>query len=417
MSEEPIKYEPGDHERKRLEEALAGEKLIKETFDELTNNVKYKEFFEQYHPGSVSEFIKEYANQKAQWARFGGMYIKLEEDRAVQFREDAEQYLWLVNQKKLFNIQCLWRAGKIELDGVESIYEFTWHWEMDTKRCPFLPPITHEEFDVLKKAIVSENGFGMGPTYKGDDFFAQMSFKWQGYDEFKKYYNAHGESPFPDWYNFYDMYMGTGNLFLLEDLRGPKEIRYMMIGHDYIYPEQKFLENHPEVELPFEVLADKAKQTPVQVPAPAAPIESRPFLQNNDDTVLEFMNRFDEAEELIDYAGYCIDALRESYEEHYDIEGIVDFLLHAEDVIPMKASWNWEEGLHDAMYEYKHKKELEVLDDVFEDYLMRKENNIPLDLNNEYLTYAEMGKGFAVNWKAKVLAGRKVCGEPEDFNF
>src|SRR5665213_924310 len=103
-----------------LKNEETAKRIINETYEDLKNNSKYKEYFEQYRPDSIEEFIKSYSQQKGNcWLRHGEMYLKLENDAHNWFRVEADKCLWEIQQKKLFNLQCLWRAEKIQLEGVE----------------------------------------------------------------------------------------------------------------------------------------------------------------------------------------------------------------------------------------------------------------------------------------------------------
>ena len=412
MSEEQKENKPENIVNKTLEESLEQERIIRESVDDLTNNFKYKETFDLYNSDSVKEFIKDYANERSSWLRYGEMYEKIELDRVSKPHEDAENYLGFIIQKKMFNQQCLWRAGEIELEGVESIYDF-WAWERDYKRCPFIEPITREEWDVFKKALDSGNFNDAGPLIKEDDFWSRAMFRFQGYDEFKKYYVEHGgENPFPDWYKYYDMYFGTAKLFLLDDLKGPQELNYMHIGHDYQHPEQKSLEEHPEIIVP------KKKIVKPQVAAKPAPVvDKRPMIDSDDENILSLMEEFGEEKEVLEFGKYCADALEESMDREMDMNDVTDFLLHVDEVLPIKDCWDWREGLVNLMEEYKDKKKMAAIDPAFDDYRMRIENNIPLETGKQYLTYAKMLRELADAFKRKVLDGRKVLGEPEDFSF
>jgi hypothetical protein len=413
MNDKPKAYAPGDHERERLQKELDKQKLVKDTFDDLTNNPKYKEFFDLYHPGSIESFIKAYSTYKGMWMTSGPMFMKLEEERAVQFRKEAEGYLWIINQKKMFNQQCLWRAGKIKLEGVESIYDF-WRWEKDTKRCPFLEPITREEFELVKKADASSNLNDAGPLFDENNLFAGMMFHWQGYDEFKKYYNENGgANPFPDWYNYYDMHFGTGDLFHLEDVKFEKEDRYCLIGHDFQFPDQKVLEKHPDIMVPKKAVVQK----PIPVEVSKVPVDNRPYLQTDDHQILRFMNQFEEDKQIKEYGNLCVDALEDKMGADIDTNDLVEFLLKVNEPLPIKASWNWLEGLQELKNEYRGKKQLEVLDDVYSEYLLRISNDIPLDFDEQYEHMANSAKGLGDAFKEKVLLGRKILGEPQDFNF
>jgi hypothetical protein len=46
------------------------------------------------------------------------------EDDSIKWIGLASKYLEIIQQKKLFDIQCLWRAEKLELKEISICYQF-----------------------------------------------------------------------------------------------------------------------------------------------------------------------------------------------------------------------------------------------------------------------------------------------------
>ena len=95
---------------------------------DLRNETKYKEFFSGYHPDDVEEFIKAYSGRKITWINWGKFYYEHNEDHQLRFYNQAQQCLWQIQQKKLFNLQCQWRAEKIKIPGIVTTIDFR-YWE------------------------------------------------------------------------------------------------------------------------------------------------------------------------------------------------------------------------------------------------------------------------------------------------
>src|ERR1035437_4003016 len=105
------------YKAEELKKEEENQRIINESYEDLQNNPKYKEFFEQYNSDSVKEFMKHYALEKGSWTKHGKLFLQMELKFTNQFRTHAYEGLWEIQQKKLFNLQCLWRAEQIELIG------------------------------------------------------------------------------------------------------------------------------------------------------------------------------------------------------------------------------------------------------------------------------------------------------------
>src|SRR4051812_37030221 len=96
-------------------EALA-QKLLKE----LNADRRYDDFFSQYRADTIASFKEAFARHKADYLLNGAWYKKHKQKLELHWFEKAYEMLWHIQQKKLFDLQCLWRAEKITLEGVEA---------------------------------------------------------------------------------------------------------------------------------------------------------------------------------------------------------------------------------------------------------------------------------------------------------
>lgn len=363
------------------------QRIINETYEDLKNNLKYKEFFEQFNADSVKQFIKDYAREKGSWLRFGEMYIRKELNSANDFRERAWQGLWEIQQKKLFNLQCLWRAEKIVLPDVESIYDFM-YWQDVIKTCPFLDPISEEEVDLYKLYLKSNNARIENSKW----------ISWQNYDSFKQdYLGDNDESILPDWYEFYDNRMGTGSLFLLPDIRGIKERKYLIKGRDY------------EKEVRKEIYS--------ALTLPVVPGDPRPLIDNSDLNLDSFIKEFEKDKLLLEY--HRLYKNEHFKEDSYDVDviEIVYKLDEIEEILPIKTHWNWKEAIEQVWNDFPIFMTHESMDSVYEDYLFRLNSGIPFEMNEYELREIQKGGATTKLLKQMVLEGRRLKDEPMDFNF
>src|SRR6188508_624011 len=82
---------------------------------ELQQSETLNKLLEITYPTSRESFISEYAREKVQWIEYGPRYIEwlLRDD--LHWVNDATNRLKEILQKKLFDLQCRWRAEKIEV--------------------------------------------------------------------------------------------------------------------------------------------------------------------------------------------------------------------------------------------------------------------------------------------------------------
>jgi len=215
-------------------------KTKKQILKELKANPKAIAFLSGYEEGSAERFLESFAGTKEMLLKNGETWRKLE-DRDV-YRDTAEDLYWLIGQKKLFNLQCQWRAGLISLPVINS-WEFL-YWEQNINSCPYMEDATPEEIDVLIQYLES------APYYEIDN----LPNEWQHHDEFRDEETGIGAGDFyPDWYHFYDTHFGTQNLILLPDIKGEEEDKYRAIwrnrnGYDREIPPARkpFIDTGPE---------------------------------------------------------------------------------------------------------------------------------------------------------------------------
>jgi hypothetical protein len=351
---------------------------------ELRNSHKYKDFFSAYHPDDVEEFIKNYARRKVSWINWGRYFYEHNEDRELRFYNLTSDCLWQIQQKKLFNLQCQWRAERIKIPGIVTTIDFR-YWEYNIRQCNFVSPISQWECELYLEYLHSEDS-EIDP--KAND----LEFEWQDFLRFTEEFHKNTESEefvIPLWYKFYDERLGTGSLMALPDIRGEKESRYL-----------KSYYNH--------VNSDKTIQKP------------RLFGNEGDDNYLSVYNpdvieKFVSMYENKETLRYFL-----SYEKSRHLSDVEDELAEVafkelrelKDTIPVHASSNWKMAIIDAWEDYKRKQVIKLIPLVYENYLQKQELGI------SYETEVNAGlKEETEEWKYAILKGRELASEPPDFNF
>ena len=107
-----------------------------EQFEEdMRNNPKYQPFFAPYGKTWVDYFMKEHAEYRFK------AFAQLERNRHdhdypyKEIETMAHQFLDEILEKKLFNVQCFWRAGEIDLPYIRLTSDFNF-FSKDLKNCP-----------------------------------------------------------------------------------------------------------------------------------------------------------------------------------------------------------------------------------------------------------------------------------------
>ncbi len=376
-----------ERERKEWEEKF--KKIEEETLTDLKSNPRYTSFFEQYNKSSVDFFIQWYAHHKARLLVYSNFCLDLEEDKITKYYNKAEEIIWDIQQRKLYDLQIKWRAEQIKIPEIEISYEFD-YWERNIKSCPFLTPITQDEFD-LYMAYLNYSSYD-------DIFYWDINGNnYQDYKDFKKQYfylDKHEEyhRDAPPWYEFYESRTGLGVLYLLPDLRGTKEDFYI---HLYINNKRKEEEEKNKGKPKAEVKHD-----------------SREYIPWGNDYMQEFVRKFEDEDTYRKYLTYR--TLIEMDDD--DLAEALNTLHYADWVMPIDYNKNWKEAIIKAAHNYERLKLIEEMPRVYADYLFRLNAGIKFEGDYDHLRDKYLNE-LIDHFKNEILQGRMLNGEPTDFDF
>lgn len=375
------------HLQDKFEEELRVEIIRQQTEEELRSQSMYQEFFKQFNPHSVESFIKNYARRKALYLTRGQEYLNLQEQKDLKYKMLAEEALWAIQQKKLFNLQCQWRAEQVRLKGVEHTTQFL-TLGTNIQHCPYISPVSKAELELYIKFLKS----GQANQVFGFE-------NWQDYDAFKAeaddcYFpgiDGPLESRMPSWYKFFDEHMGTGYLIGLPDTRGEKEQKYRAVARKQQLKEIKNSESKN-------------------------PADGRPFLSIFDTTIVEsFVKQFEDKRTL----KYCkaVEEFQSQMDDNIELDDALETLRLASTKVNIRANADWKEAIIDAARQYELSQVADALPAVHQEYVFRLENgiNFPQSLSDkkreEYtFTLSDLAK-------SQILLGRKLLGEDQNMNF
>lgn len=353
-------------------------------YDELKNSEAAKAYFSNYQPDSIENFMRNYATRKIHLIQcqefYSGEYHE-KEISELDFQKKAEEMLGLILQKKLFNIQLRWRAGQLVIDGVDVAYDFVF-WAKHVLACPFIPPITRHEVELMKEYLL---------RFDEDDGIDDYFYSWQDYDELTSKSENGLMDDLPRWYEFYDSRMRTGALLVLPDHKGTKEEFYLDL-----------------IRIPA---AENNTQSGNPEPAP--------YLFAWGQEVFDFAKYFETDKHfraLFKYYKYYEEKehQRPNYE---DLEEAVRFLLTADRPVYPNAHLTWDKAILAAAKEYKNTKIVEALDFVFDEYLMMKELGFTKEKSLEEIEKEYNEDHLVQLFRKSILKGRVLNGDPEDFNY
>lgn len=367
--------------QEEIQRTIEREKLITEIESDLRTNSKYMEFFNKYQSSSIDSFIGFYKQVKASWIQWGNMYSSIEESRTLKYSRIAYELIWQIQQKKLFNLQCQWRAEAIQLPGIETTHDFM-YWELMIFNCPFLSPISEDEYDLFSEYILSDNF----------EIDSMLDYDWQDYDQYKdEYHNIENGITMPEWYQFYDSRTGTGSLLDLPNIRGEKEKFYL----------QLFFENDREKN--FEKYNHSSK-----------PDSRPPFKYYKDEVLEEFVNTFEDPKVKEFYR--VIKNNKSVYvESNDDLREAIETLLQAGD-IEMQYADTWQKSIIRTAKLYEVQRIYNAFSTTYKNYISRLKMGIGFDTES-IESNIEITASIIKISKENILAGRVLNGEPADFNF
>jgi hypothetical protein len=368
--------------------ALLEEKELKMQWRKhLEEDATIQDYFKTYHSSSVQDFITTYVNNKYHWYKHGDMYKKLADDKQAKWIELAHEHLGFILQKQLFDLQCLWRAEEIKLEGVAITYDFD-YWENDIFNCHFLKSITNADVDLYQEYLL-----------KNDIVVPRFSFSedWQNYDEIKaSYHGDEEEGQMPEWYEFHNLRTGNTKLLLLPDLRGQKEAFYCQV----YFKSQQFKE-------------EMAKNQAIMKADPNYDPDTRPFLDSFDKNILSFfIQTFEDRETQLrqKYFSEGIGLFNVVENKEY-YRNLLENLLDAKEIIPIEAHYNFKEALRKAHDDFTCKKIAEHLPMAHEQYLFNKKMGFIVSKHEDFRdTIRE-------KHIERFLNGRELNGEERNLDF
>ena len=361
-----------------IQELLNEKELKIQWRKEIDQNEAIQEYFKRYRETSINDFINDYLHKKYMWFRFGDLYKKMADDYRSKWIELAHDHLEIILQKKLFDLQCLWRAEQIVLEGVEICFDFV-IWQNDILNCPFIEPLTASDIEMYQEYLLQEETELIN-YHSGDE--------WQDYEEIKGgHLNPEGNYlEMPEWYEFHNQRTGNTNLFLLPDIRGEKENFYSDL----------YFKNKEKEEVKHEQSV-------------STPIDKRPSLSTYDEETVSFFVKTFETKDIQSKHKYYEES--NSIQDNMYYEDLIREMIESKENIPIRANEDFREALVLAHNEYRCKKVADHLPLAFEQYQFNI--NMGLSVGDKDSFYKDLRSTYV----DRFIAGRVLNGEEPTLDF
>lgn len=352
----------------------------------VANNTELQAFLSQFSETSVDYFIKDYIRQRRFVVGIYKHILSYELKFSNQDKSNAEEFFWQIQHKKLYEAQCLWRAGKIDIPQIKITHDFR-YWQHSVKHCPFIEPVQPEDIELLKQFLLEKGHELMVNGFWG------LSF--HDYDEFRSEDDDEGDSFYPPFYDYWDLRRGTGQIRRLPDVRGEQEDHYLSLYR-----------NREKEEAPITSTFDPT-------------YEYKPFLNSyNEDLVETFIKVSGDTEFLRYY--------KKHNERNEDTAEDEEYSLHELKVLskgmprdyPLEIrSLSWRKNIMATISKYKHELYASYLDEIYESYCLEREMGLELDLDDKQIWHMEAERQVSVRVRDYILQGRELAGEPRDWSF
>jgi hypothetical protein len=359
-----------------------------EVEQDLLTNSRYDAFFAQHHPKLRESFARSYAQHRQLWTDYGDMYERMLQGRLTEFETEATERLLDIQRKKLFDLQCRWRAEQVTLPGVVVSWDFN-ALNRNVQNCTLIPPITEDEL-ALYLAFLAQ------ADYEAD--LHRRHFAWQDYDLIRQSVTEDDpdstwfDGEVPEWYHFHNQHTGHEALLRLPNLRGEKEERYLAVWR-------------ADGQATRETAQESAPPAPAPDPRPTHLYGEEERAWEN-----EFVRQF-EPTQLRRQRDAYVEANPIAKYEDEELERVLEALNALNEPVPMEAHADWRQAILQGYYSFRLRKLQTMLPVVYQAYCQRQEWGISYP-NEEYNDY-----GLANALREGLLKGRELLGEPRNFDF
>jgi hypothetical protein len=341
---------------------------------QLESNPAYRELREDYFESERDDklFKEHYGRELAHALSWGPRTINYTHRNKNPFLYYAEDALCEIQQKKLFDLQCQWRAELVDIPGIYTTCDFE-YWEENIREADFLSSISEGELKIYMDYLESSE--------------YRVNWKchtWQDYGAIKNDYNHNsGRSLIPPWYHYHNYATQNSSLLQLPDIIGEKEKIYLQKYEEY---RTDTLKKNPSADIP----------------------DNRPRLSTNYETVENFLLQFKFSTGLYEYVKGIRDETQGSIAWRY-YEDATEYLIDEPEPLPIEENEDWKEAFLDVVYKYRNGRVAKLLPDIYADYLQNKlDKTLPNRKTFIYKKEQQVRKNIAADYKKMIDIGRQL---------
>ena len=412
------------------------------------NSLKYNErvqlYLSKYNPEMNDNFLRDYVLQKKIFIAEGESAAQKATERDENIIELAQKCLLEIQLKKLFDVMLQWNANMFKHESIEVCRDYE-KWEYQLTDCPFLSPISKEEFELyLQYAQSPEFDYeaqtllalmakyfdiewheknSQNADKDEEDMMDEMQtedieneckawdkdIEWDDnaeVDKEIKWQHFVNQPDFPAWFAYNNAHTNNGDYLKLPQIRCVKENFYIQLEEED--PNTLGINEEDDDDM------DDMDFEPVKPNATAFDYYTvkKFILACEDKDVLDKFTKYYDANphEIWQY--------NKERERHAWLEAnareAFEQLIGMKKLVPSLANKDWRKALIDARDEFRKQEIVKMLPYVFSDYCMRLNTGIGFDWQYERGAVQLFATEYIRN---RILRGRLLNGESEDFNF
>lgn len=305
--------------------------------EELLNNEALWKHYSEYSEASIENLIEVYALYKARLTIHGN-YTRYHHEYVLEEWTDRCWFaLGEIQSKKLFDLQCRWRAGEIDdLPGIKWTHDFG-GLGIPVLDYEAIPPVTEADIDHYISYLKT-------PAGQIQIYYGLNSH--QNYDQIRRAH-VNGNGYMPEYYNYHYQTYGNTHLLTLPDIREEEEDRLIDLAIDLNKKR---------------IAAKKEKPQPAIKP-------SVPYHREEAKIALaEFLGEKQMVTFLRDLEKWV------NEKPSFETDWAMDYLSRCyPDSVPMPAAPCWQEAIQRAALDHISLKVQEKLPGTYEEYLMKKQ--------------------------------------------
>lgn len=334
---------------------------LKEIIDDLNSNEVYQPFFKKYGQNFKEIFINRYSEMKLKCLEKKEKQDDDEEKEEIDWMNTAYRHLFVIQHKKLFDVQCQWRADKITLPGVEITNSFLL-WTNDILNCPHIEPINDEDIAWYKEFLLSD----------GSAIDSWGWFSWHEFDELKNLLlTGHAKDDYyPQYFDFHNRKTGNEIYLSLPDLAKEREEKWLKMYHRKLGSEGK-LHKH----VPGSITLDEVKM----------------IHHNMDETADFFVHTYENKKVQQAFSTFNkLVANKQTNQDLEKLELLIYDLWKYESKEIFDSSLHWKEALKTAHQKHMCKTLIPYLETAYEAYCLKRQTGLKEALPDRYFNYQPM---------------------------